>query len=45
VILLRLKNQSGKAKIEAIANLLKFHFEKIKGNFIVVTEDKIRVRK
>ena len=44
VILLRTKNQFPQAKIKALDKLLKYHRRKIIENFIVVTEDKIRIR-
>jgi predicted nuclease of predicted toxin-antitoxin system len=43
VILLRLENQRTENKINKINNLLKQYSDKLKDNFIVVTENSIRI--
>ena len=43
VILLRLENQRAENKISKISNLLKQYSDKLKDNFIVVTESSIRI--
>lgn len=45
VILLRLKDDSIGNKIRVIENLLANHSDQIKGNFLIVSDDKVRVRK
>ena len=45
IILLRLSNESAENKIEVIENFLSKYSSKIWGNFIVITDDKIRIRK
>jgi len=45
VILLRLKDDSIANKIRVIENLLSNYLDKIQGNFLIVSDDKIRVRK
>jgi len=45
VILLRLKNQASRAKINALGKLLKYHQKKIAKNFMVVSENKVRIRR
>lgn len=44
VILLRLKNESASNKIKLIDVLLKNYPDKISGNFVVISEDAIRIR-
>lgn len=43
IILLRLENQRAENKINKIDDLLKNYSDKIKDNFIAVTEDTIRI--
>ena len=45
VVLLRLHDQSSKAKIEALNMLINNYFSKLLGNFIVVSIRGIRIRK
>ena len=45
IILLRLENQRAENKIKKIDNLLEQYSDKIKNNFIVVTENSIRIAK
>ncbi|MEK6943000.1 MAG: DUF5615 family PIN-like protein [Nanoarchaeota archaeon] len=45
LILLRLGNQSSSAKINALEIIIKNYSDKLLGNFIVISEDKIRIRK
>lgn len=45
LILLRLDDQSSKAKIKALDRLIADYSDRLSGNFIVVSENKIRVRK
>ena len=45
IILLRLWNQTSDAKIKILERVLEEHINKLPGNFIVVTENKIRVTK
>ena len=45
LILFRLDDHSSKAKIKAIARVMSEYSDKLSGNFIVVSENKIRVRK
>ncbi len=45
IILFRLGDQSSKAKIKVLDLLLMEHSEKLRGSFIVITENKIRTRK
>ncbi|OGD66973.1 hypothetical protein A3F08_00170 [Candidatus Berkelbacteria bacterium RIFCSPHIGHO2_12_FULL_36_9] len=45
VVLLRLVDESVQNKIKIIKILLEKHQDKIKGNFVVVSENNIRVRK
>lgn len=45
LILFRLKDQSSQAKIEILKYILENYKERLQGNFIVVTKNKIRIRK
>ena len=45
IILLRLHDQSSKAKIVAIENLLDNYLNKLSNNFVVVSPSGIRIRK
>lgn len=45
LILFRLDDQSSKAKIKALERAIAEYSDKLSGNFIVVSENKIRVRK
>lgn len=45
VVLLRLRDQSARAKIRALHLLLERYYLRLSGNFIVVSERKIRIRK
>lgn len=45
LILFRLEDQSSKAKIKAIESVLCNYSNKLSGNFIVVSEGKVRIRK
>lgn len=45
IILLRLEDERANSKITAIEQLLKNHSDKIKNNFIVATENRVRVAK
>ena len=45
VILFRLQNQSSHAKIKAIELIISKYGHKLLGNFIVVSEGKVRIRK
>lgn len=45
VILLRLKDSSVENKIRVVGSLLSNYLDKIKGNFLIVSDDKVRVRK
>jgi len=45
LILLRLGNQSSNAKIKILEKLIRDYSGRFLGNFVVVSENKIRVRK
>ena len=45
IILLRLCNQKSEDKAKFLENLIKEHRNKLQGNFIVVTDNKIRISK
>lgn len=45
VILLRLSEETAQTKIEKLNSLLKNYGDKLKDNFVVVTKDKVRIRK
>lgn len=45
VILFRLEDQSSGSKIKSLELIMKNYSSKLSGNFVVVTEKKIRVRK
>lgn len=45
VILLRLGDQSSKAKIKSLGIIIKNYGSRLLGNFIVVSERKVRIRK
>lgn len=45
VILLRLPDETAQAKIEKLDFLLKSYGNKLKDNFVVVTKDRVRIRK
>lgn len=45
VILLRLKDDSIKNKIRVIGGLLSEYHDKIQGNFVIISDDKVRLRK
>ena len=44
IILLRVKGQKVNIKLRVLKKLLKFHSNKIKNNFIVISERRIRIR-
>ena len=45
VILLRLEDERAKNKIVSLQQLLENHSDKVKNNFIVVTENRVRIAK
>lgn len=45
LLLFRLKDQSSQAKIEVLRFILENYKERLQGNFIVATKNKIRIRK
>ena len=45
LILFRLKDQSSKAKIKALELVITSYSNRLAGNFIVVSEGKVRIRK
>lgn len=45
VILLRLPDETSQAKIEKLNFLLKNYESKLENNFVVVTKDRVRIRK
>lgn len=45
LILFRLKDQSSQAKIKILKFILENYKERLQGNFIVITKNKIRIRK
>lgn len=45
VILLRLPDETAQAKIKKLNFLLKNYGDKLKDNFVVVTKEKVRIRK
>ena len=44
VILLRLRDERAINRIRVISDLLKTHAERIKGHFVIVSEDSVRIR-
>lgn len=44
VILLRLEDENASNKVRVISNLLKNYEERLKDNFVVISEDKVRIR-
>lgn len=45
LILFRLEDQSSKAKIKALKVVIDGYSDKLYGNFIVVSENKVKIRK